>query len=223
MTLPVRATMTDLIARCRLMIGDPAGTNQQFTDSDLQITMDSYRDDVRYESLIIAPSIVNIANTQQSAQTIFATYYSHYQWWESDAVIQGQGPTGLPWIVLTPVESDYVVGRWKFELNEFTSGTVPGQLPPCFITGKSYDLNGAAADLLEFWAAVLSAAYNIAVDGQSLQRSQLMTAKLTLAAQYRRKARMRTVPMVRSDVLSPISSKRIRLLDEGDSAKWGGS
>lgn len=220
--MAVRSSMAQLIARTRLMIADPAGTSQQFADADIQDTLDMYRDDIRYESLIIAPSIVNIGSTQNSASTIFANYYSAYQWWESDVVLQGQGPTGLPWIVLTPLASDYITGRWQFELNEFTSGTVPGQLPPVFATGKVYDLNAACADLLEFWASVLSAAYNVSVDGQSLQRSQLMTAKLTLATNYRRKAKVRVVNMVRDDVLNPISSKRLRLLDAGDSAKWGG-
>lgn len=225
MSTIVRSTMADLITRCRLMIADPAGTAQQFDDGSIQQTMDEYRDDIRYESLKIAPSIVNTASTGNQASTIFANYYSHYQWWEADVVLQGIGPppTSGAWIVLTPLASDYIVGRWQFELNEFVSGTVPGQLPPVFATGKVYDLNATAADLLEFWAAFLSAAYNVSVDGQSLQRSQLMTAKLTLAAQYRRKARMRTVPMLRDDILAPISSKRMRLLDEGDSAKWGGS
>lgn len=213
--------MSDLITRTRLMIADLAGNSQFFTDHDVQDRLDANRDDVRYEGLAIAPSIVNLASTSNSASTIFADYYSKYGWWESDVVLQGQGPTGLPWIVLTPLTSELLLDQahWQFETSVFTSGTVPGQLPPVFATGKIYDVYAAAADLLTFWAAALSSAYNISVDGQSLQRSQLMTAKLTLADLYRRQSRPKIAKLVRRDVMGDISTRRMRLLDSDDVVK----
>lgn len=214
-----RSTMYDLIALVRTMIGDPFSDTQQFSDDAIQERLDASRDDIRYENLKIAPSIVNLNSTSNSASTIFADYYSNYQWWEADVVLQGQGVNTLPWIVLTPTLSELNVGHWQFENNVFTSGTVPGQLPPVFATGKVYDPNYAAADLLEFWAVTLSGAYNISVDGQNLQRSQLMTAKLAMAEYYRKKAKPRVAKMLRSDVLSPISSRKLRLLDEDDSVQ----
>jgi hypothetical protein len=219
--MPVRSTMSDLITRVRLMIADPSGSNQQFADQDIQDRLDANRDDIRYEPLTIAPSIVNIGSTAQSAQTIFADYYSKYKWWEQDSVLQGQSSTGLPWVVLTPVASDYIVGHWQFETNVFTSGTVPGQLPPVFATGKTYDLCIVAAELLEYWAATLAGAYDVTVDGQTLRRSQLMTNKISLANIYRRQARPKVAKMERSDVLAPVSSRRVRLVDEGDTVKGG--
>ncbi len=217
--MPVRSTMSQLIARVRLMIADPAGASQQFADQDIQDTLDQSRDDLRYEGELIAPSIVNLGSTQNSASTIFADYYSRYQWWEQDVVLQGQGPTGLPWIVLTPVAADYIVGHWQFETNVFTSGTVPGQLPPIFATGKVYDLNCAAADLLEFWAATLAGSYDVTVDGQTLRRSQLMAAKLTMAQHYRRLAKPKIAKVNRHDVMAPIGTRRMRLLDSDDVVK----
>lgn len=210
--------MSDLIARERLMIGDPAGASQHFLDLDIQDRLDANRDDIRYEGLILGPSIVNTASTNNQAATIFADYYSKYPWWEQDIVLQGYF-NGAAWVVLTPLASDYITGHWQFELNVFTSGTVPGQLPPVFATGKVYDLNASAADLLEFWAVSLSGAYDITVDGQSLRRSQLMTAKFAAAEYYRRLAKPKIAKMSRGDVLAPISSKRMRLLDADDSIK----
>lgn len=220
--MPVRSTMSSLIALVREMIFDPnppASGSPQFSDQQVQDRLDASRDDIRYEGLAIAPSIVNINSTQNSASTIFADYYSAYQWWEADAVLQGQGATGLPWVVLTPAASDYIVGHWQFELDVFNTGTVPGQLPPVFCTGKVYDPYAAAADLLEYWAAALASRYDITVDGQTLRRSQLMTMKLTLAKQYRMNSKPKVAKLKRHDVMSPISTRRMRLLDNDDVVK----
>ncbi len=218
--MPVRSTMSDLIARTRLLIADPAGASQQFADQDIQNWLDANRDDIRYESLVIAPSIVNTASTNNQAATIFADYYSRYGWWESDVTLQAY-VNGQAWVVATPLASELLIDQahWQFELNVYTSGTVPGQLPPVFATGKIYDVYAAAADLLEFWAAVFAGAYDVNVDGQSLRRSQLMTAKHALAEVYRRRARPKLAKMVREDVHAPISSKRMRLLEGDDLVK----
>lgn len=210
-----RSTLSDLILKVRTMISDPAGSNQHFLDDDIAEYLDEGRDDVRYEGLTIAPSIVNNANTSNTPQTVFANFYSKYKFWETDAVLQGQ-LDGSAWKVLTPVAADYFVGLFQFEVNEFASGTVPGQLPPVFITGKIFDPFDAAASLLEIWGASLACAYDVTVDGQSLRRSQLMTAKLALAEVYRKKAKPKLSKMVREDVRAPISSKKIRLLDDED-------
>lgn len=221
--MPARNTMSSLITLVRTMIGDPkpnfTNTIVQFSDDDIQDRLDTSRDDIRYEGLTIAPSIVNLNSTSNSASTIFSDYYSKYKWWEADVVLQGQGANGVPWIVLTPASSDLIVGHWQFENSVFTNGTVPGQLPPVFATGKVYDPYMAAADLLEFWAATLTGAYDVTVDGQSLRRSQLMTAKLALAEQYRRRAKPKIAKLDRHDVMAPISSRRQRLLDQDDLVK----
>jgi hypothetical protein len=217
--MTVRGSMSALIAKTRLMIAD-LSNSPQFTDQNIQDQLDANRDDIRYYQLIIAPSIVNIASTGGQAETIYADYYSGpYTWWESDVVLQAQGSDGTPWTVVTPLASDYIVGHWQFELDIFNTATVPGQVPPVFATGKVYDLNCAAAELLEFWSATLSCAYDIVVDGQNLRRSQLMTSKLALSSYYRKLAKPKVARMVRRDVAAPISSKQIRLLDGNDTVK----
>jgi hypothetical protein len=220
--MPVRSSMSQILTRVRFMIQDPAGGSQFFADQDLQDTLDDYREDIRYEALQIAPTILNAASTSNQAATIFADYYSKYQWWESDVVLQGVNvSTNAAWIVLTPTTSDYITGHWTFESNIFTSGTAPGQYPPVFATGKVFDLYLAAAELLQFWAASFSAAYDISVDGQNLRRSQLMTAKITLAEQYLMKAKPRRAKLTRPDVNPEINARRQRLLDSTDPVRGG--
>lgn len=197
------------------MIADPAGASQQFDDQTIQDKLDELRTDIWYEPLKMAPAIVNAASTNNVPSMIFADYYSDFGWWESDVVLQGNSTnTHAAWVVLTPVAMELILenAHFQFETSIFTSGTFPGQYPPVWATGKVYDLFAAAADLLEFWAAVLSSAYNISVDGQSLQRSQLMTAKLTLADQYRRRAKPRIAKVVRYDVMPTLDSKSVPVL-----------
>lgn len=218
--MAVRSTMSQIIARVRLMIQDTAGTTQFFADQDVQDTLDETVDFIRYEPLKIAPTIVNTASTNNQAQTIFINYFSAYHWWEQDVVLQGYS-NGAAWVVITPSQSDYINGHFWFEPAnlEFTAPTVPGQLPPVFATGKVYDLNWAAADLLEYWAISFSGAYDINVDGQSLRRSQLMTAKQAASEYFRKRAKPKVAKMRRDDVLPEISARSMRLLDAGDSVK----
>src|SRR2546423_13039350 len=113
--MPLRSTMTDLISLVRTMIADPTGSSPQFSDQQIQDRLDASRDDIRYEALTIAPSIVNAASTGNQPSVIFADYYSKYQWWEADVVLQGNNTsTSAAWVVLTPVASDYIVGHWQF-------------------------------------------------------------------------------------------------------------
>lgn len=210
--------MADLISEIRRMISDPSNANQQFDDLTIQTYLDSYRDDIRYEPLTIAPSIVNNANTGNQAVTIYADYYSQYKWWEADVALQANSG-GNAWVIVTPTNSNYVVGHWQFENSVFATGTAPGQLPPVFATGKVYDLNAVAADMLEFWCATLVDAYDIVIDSQSLRRSQMITARTNLAAMYRRKAKPQIAKAVRNDIMMEMDTRGMRLLDASDSVR----
>ena len=220
--MAVRASMTQIISRVRMMIFDAAGASQFFDDQTIQDTCDESVEFVRYEPLQIAPTIINTASTNNQASVIFIEYFSRFQWWESDAVLQGIDiPTNAAWKVLTPTQSDYINGHWWFEDSslEWTAPTVPGQYPPVFVTGKIYDLYLAAADLLTFWGAGLASKFDATVDGQTVRRSQLMQAKFTLANQYKLKAKPRSAKMVRNDINQDANARRMRLLDSDDLVK----
>ncbi len=200
--MAVRATMVDLIALVRTMIADPAGASQQFSDQNVQDRLDASRDDIGYEPLESFKSVVNTASTNNIASIIFADYYSTYGYWEADVVLQGFLGNAF-WKVLTPVASELLLdngAHWQVEASVFTTGTVPGQLPPVFATGKVYDVYSAAANLLDFWAATLTGRFDFSSDGQSFRVSQLMQAKQKMADYFRRQAKPKIGKMVRTDL-----------------------
>ena len=182
-----RSSMTNLIARVRLLINDPASATQSFSDDDIQAVMDATRLDLRYLDLEPAP-------TYSGSQMLFLDYYvpQGYGDIEDDATFWQYRTTQV-----TPATSDNITGHYTFTLTT---------LPPVFLLGKSYDIYRAAADLLERLSARWAMSYNITVDGQSLQRSQVMPALLNLAKSYRAKQRATVSTMTRSDISSGVGS-----------------
>jgi len=62
-----------------------------------------------------------------------------------------------------------------------------------YLTGWSYDLNGAAADLWQERAGALAERADVSAGDNSIKRSQMMGHALDMAEYYRRQARARTV------------------------------
>ena len=177
--MAVRSTMAALITRVRLLINDPSGGSQQFADQDIQDILDANRSDVQY--LLLAPY-----PTYSGATISYLDYYADLGDWEDDTTFW-QYRT----IQVTPSINEPIVGHWRF-----TTST----LPPIFMLGKTYDVYRGAADLLERWSVRWALSYNINVDGQSLQRSQVSTALMKLAEQYRRQQRAVEINAMRGDV-----------------------
>jgi hypothetical protein len=215
-----RPTMSALITQTRLMIADPSGTNQVFTDDQVQMKLDELRDDIWYEQLSAAPAVVNAASTNNQPQMVFADFYSAYHWWEDGVVLQGYFG-GKASVVLTPVASDLLVGHWQFQLNIFASGTAPGQFPPVWATGKIYDLYAASADLLDMRATTLSlTTFDFSSDSQSFKVSQVIDNMRKAALSYRRQAKPKIAKMVRRDVAPEIDTKSVPVL--GGDGSFGG-
>lgn len=217
--MAVRTSMAALITKVRSLINDPAGASQVWADQDVQDQLDRSRQDIRYELLTAAPWIANESGTNNTPQIVWADYYSKYQWWEDDATLQGNNvTTGAAWIVLTPTLSETINGHWAFQINVPTSGVAPGQYPPVFATGKSYDVYLAAANLLEMWAAKYALAYDFSADGQHFRRSQIAAQLTKLADTYRRSARAITATPQRTDLQSPSGShvEHVPLLGHND-------
>lgn len=194
--------MATLITRVRSMINDPSGASQQFQDQDVQDRLDENRIDVRYLQLTAAPTLTTSNGT---AEYVWDTYYAGRQYWESDwTLYDGHFNT------LTPVTFDEITSKTTF------TSVAPGQLPPVFITGKVYDIYATAADLLEFWSATYARRFQFTSDGQTFYIQQVMKSLLDLAARYRQKQQMKTVPMVRSDLANPNSQQPVVLLGNND-------
>lgn len=169
--MAVRSTMAALIARVRQMVFDPAGGSELFADQDIQDKLDECREDIRYELLTPKPTFANPGGIQ------YNDYYAARGMWEADEVlIWGDFST------LTPTSSDELVGHWQFS----------NQLPPVLIAGKRYDLYRAAADLLDYKIATLSATEtDFSSDGQSFHLSQQLTFLEKRVCDYRRKQQAR--------------------------------
>lgn len=176
-----RATMAALISRVRLLINDtlPSGSGQIFTDDIIQDILDAGRADVKNEVMIPKPTFAG-------SQIQFLDYYTHLGDWEDDLVIK-------QYLInqVTPATSEPIAGHWTFSTTT---------LPPLYISGKTYDIYRAAADLFERQAAQWVLRYNVNVDGQNLQRSQAFTNLQAAAKNFRMKQRPGTLHLTRSDI-----------------------
>lgn len=174
-----RANLSTLIGKVRLMIDDPAGADQVFTDDQIQDALDERRMEARYypldEHATIAPG----------GSTTYLTFTAQAGDWESGVELVNASYT-----VLTPASSDLHAARWTFT-------TEPKM--PVMLTGFSHDLYGAAADLLGQRATRESYAFDVSADGMGLQRSQKAAAYRQRADEYLAKARVRTIPLIRRD------------------------
>lgn len=186
-----RSTMASLISRVRLLINDVLvpGGGQIWSDDQIQDVMDASRLDVKNGPTTPKPTF-----TGSTIQ--FLDYYTELGDWEDDLVLK-------QYLVntVTPTTSENIVGHWTF------SSTT---LPPLYITGKTYDIYRSAADLLERQSVQWALSYNISMDGQSLQRGQVVTALQNLAKTYRMKQRARNISLIRTD-----TSKASRLPGSG--------
>lgn len=173
-----RTTLADLITRLRTLVNDPAGASQSWSDDELQDFLDANRLDVRHAAL-------RPETTWDSGVATYTDYYADYGEWESDVVLEdGDGDD------LSPTSSNLVVGHWTFS----------DQDPGVYITGKTFDLYAASADVLESWAAKVALLFDFEADGGKYRRSQQREAFWAVAAQYRRKSRPRKAVLIRDDV-----------------------
>jgi hypothetical protein len=177
--MAVRASMAALITRVRILINDPSSTSQQFSDQDVQDVLDESREDIRNHALIAKPTFTG-------ATIQYLDYFSELGGWEDDFILRQFLTT-----VVTPSTTEPIAGHFQFAATT---------LPPVFISGKLFDVYRASADLLERLAARYMLSYNVTVDGQTLQRSQMMANITAMAKNYRMKQRARAIEMIRSDL-----------------------
>lgn len=173
--MSIRSGMNALINRVRTMIGDTSGTDEVFTDQEIQNTLDLHSFEERYLALI--------GLSDSNGQTLI--WKSKYQNWDGDVVL-----VDAQYGALTPVTADYLNGRWVFAESQTM----------VYASGWHYDLYGACADLLEAWAAKAATEYDFTDLGQTFRRGQKSEALRAMAAIYRRRQLAKTIPQVRSDL-----------------------
>jgi hypothetical protein len=194
--MAVRATMADLIAKVRALIGDK-NAPQQFSDQEIQDQLDTVRDVVRYQAL--RPASTPAPN---SGVVAYLDFYGETGYWEGDAQLFGPA-----WQPLTPATADYITGHWTF---------ASSQIPTVWVVGKIYDIYSAAATLLEEWMAQDAInSFDVKTGERTYFRNQIAKTRAGLVESYRSKAWAITVHQYREDGMPdyggvPVAGDRIQ-------------
>lgn len=181
-----RSGMANLIARLRKMVNDAGAAT--WTDGNLQDVLDEHRIHITHEKLKCEPRI------NESSVLEYYDFFSRYGDLE-----EGTAP-------IFCIEASTGVNRGTAD---YTANYVDGHIlmgadqegTVLYLTARSYDLAGAAADLWREKMAETSAYYSYKSDNQQINRSDWFTHCKAMADYYDRKARPMTVRMVRSDVV----------------------
>jgi hypothetical protein len=176
-----RASMADLISHLRLLVHDPAGDDQTFSDDEIQTFLDQHQTEVRYLRLIPVETI------QSGGSVVNLAYRAAVGWWEDTVSLYDRS-----YDELTPDSEDLQTGRWAFAAH---------QAEPVYLTGYTYDLYGAAIDCLTAWAAQLKFSYDFTADGATFRRSQQLASINGLIARYSALVGPQVAIMTRDDVI----------------------
>lgn len=210
--MAVRTSAQELIQRVRLLTGDVT-TPYDLQDQDVQDVMDAHRETIRYEVLKPAPDIQPGQGGATTANFVWATYFSEFNYWENDVVLQGLNvATGQAWVILTPVTSESIVGKWTFAVTLPSIATPPAQYPPVWATGKVYDLYRVAAGCLERRIALRSAStFDFSASGGINARvSQILDRWEKLRMSYLAQAWIGTLDVQRTDLAPDFGGQLVR-------------
>jgi hypothetical protein len=188
-----RTTMTNLIAELRGMTN--AGSADYtiagatyWTYEQLQNILDRHRKEV------VRDELEELEEVGVGGTLITTRYYSHYGNYESMSgttlfYLQNAAGSAVATATYTP---DYFRGEVVFTSNTLGSAY--------YLTGRSYNMNAAAADVWERKASqAASAAYSWSTDNMRVDKSGLRKEALEQARYYRSLAGPTSVTMVRSD------------------------
>lgn len=188
-----RSGLSDLLLQLRGMTD--AGTadytigTASYWDSDqLQVVLDRNRRDVQRELLTPVQKHVGGGTVQ------YLEYRSQFGNFE-----QTTGGTAI-FVVETSTGSDASTANYSVDyargIVTFTSDQAGTSY---YLTGRAYDLNGAAADVWRMKAANSAKLFNFSTDNHSLSRAQLMEHCLQMADYYAGQQEAGVVTMYRSD------------------------
>ena len=192
-----RSTMYDLIQRVRTLtatnVGDYTVGNQSYwTDAQIEAVLDQNRLDFS-DDLMTPLREINSGGT-----VVYYTHQAHYTDLETTsggtAIMYVRDSTGAR-AGTANYSVDYRAGRVTFTAT--TGGTA------YYMTGRSYDVYAAAADIWTLKAAHVAERFDFTADGASFKVSQLVAQYERQAASMRAKSRtggMVTTTMVRDDV-----------------------
>jgi len=194
--------MVPLVGEVRDLIGDPDNGSPQFNNQQVQNALDESRSDVRYELLVAAPTITNTAN---QAFFVWIDYYSRFQYWEIDAAVVQWGD----YTQRSPVATEFINGHWQFNYiiapgQLPPNADAPAQIPPLYVTGRTFDIYAAAVKLLKMLKAKYAlTTFNFSANGQNFQAGTIFQTLGGLIADYSRKIIPTQIALVRDDIDLP--------------------
>lgn len=170
--------VVDCVAK---LVGD--SELEKFSYEQIQDALQQRREEMRYERL------TPLASRASGGTVTYVTFTApnDWGWWDDSAVVYNYN-----YDALTPATADWNVGRWTFS-SEPTR--------PVMITGYTYDVYAAAADLLEARAAEVAedmSAINLAHG--SFTYANKRTGPMQMAQRYRAKQRPSVATVYRTDV-----------------------
>lgn len=154
-----RAGMTNLITRLRNKTNEP--TTAVFTDNEMQTHLDAHRVNVYQEPLEMERTLVSATDYE------YRIYHSRYRDLEEitsgTSIFKVEDSSGSQ-----RGTADYTV---DYETGIITM-TADQAGTALYLTARSYDIAGAAADVWMEKAGVKADYYDVQADGQRLNRSQ---------------------------------------------------
>jgi hypothetical protein len=183
-----RASMADLISLVRTQFLNDVGS-VLFTDDQIQAALDTHRLDVFQLRLDVADDV------QPNQYIYWKDFYAELNWFEADAQLQDHN-----FQYVTADVAEPLIGHWHFNAS---------QIIPLYVTGKHYDVYGAAVDLLMWWKSKLKLEVDFMDSGRTYQRMQRMRAIDGLIKDYRSRMKPRALRQIKvSD--APQSRRRHR-------------
>ncbi len=193
--MAARTSMADLLLTLRGLTS--AGSAEYtvngsacWTDQQLQDVLDRHVYPIRHEELI------PFETYGAGGSVTYVDYQSPHRFVET---VLGGTPTTR---FVVQDETGAAVGTAGFTVDYprglVTFGTATGGLTR-YVTGYSYDMNAAAADVWTQKAAHYVTAYDVATDNHNLRRSQIIQSCLTMAKEYASGAMINSVSIERGD------------------------
>jgi hypothetical protein len=185
--------ITELRGLCEAGTADYTVTSSTFwSDDQLQDILDIHRNDIIFEPLTAYPNVVSAGTNS------WFDYRSSYNYYEATtggtAIFYLQNAQGS--IQGTSLyTADYRRGQFIFAADQ--RGTT------YYLTGRSYDLDAAAADVWRRKAAhVAPTAFNFSTDNHSVSREAVYQHSLQMAEYFESKGSnaVESVQMYRSDL-----------------------
>lgn len=187
-----RTGMANLIMRLRVMTmaSDSDFTVNNITywhDDQLQEILDANRRDFVEVELRPIPKTV-------SSSLVYTRYdapYGNLETYASGSAIFTLATSDGTQAGTANYSVDYLKGIITFTADQ--GGTA------WFLSGRSYDMNSAAADVWAYKATYHQASYDIKTDGHDMKRSQLFEQAREREAYYRAQAGAYSVEILRGD------------------------